>query len=60
MAWNMKTRGFKHTLSQIMAAERRRPLTEDHRLLSVMKPCPELISEIISIVVGGGASGSLL
>jgi hypothetical protein len=45
----MKTRGFKHTLSQIMAAERRRPLTEDHRLLSVMKPCPE----------SGGRSGVL-
>jgi hypothetical protein len=42
MAENMRQRHFEYSLSQIKLAERGRPLTEDHHILSVNTPCPEL------------------
>jgi hypothetical protein len=42
MAENMRKRHFAYSLSQIKLAERGRPLTDDHKTLSVNTPCPKL------------------
>jgi hypothetical protein len=42
MSSAMTERFFDATVRKIKSAERRRPLTEDHRILSTNHPCPEL------------------